>query len=457
MTIEKNQAKFNLQNVSVVEISFVKTPAVPDATFRVYKSAVPDGQAAIFKGMSIVAKDAVKKQVFGYVLVPNQADLQGDVVTKEEVEKARDTFMLNAINGLLKGAGAGAEHKLFEGIGNPVESAIDKDGSLAKSHGVAGVAGGWWMGFQCSDATWDAVEKGEFTGFSIGGFGVRTPVETEKSAAKKFFRPLQSMVEKIGQLAKGEGDAKTFNDMLTEQDIRSQLWEIFYTLEDSVFSIVSDGTVANKAQMVETTFDQAKSATMALVAILKTAEFAKSKNFAEMKSSFETMVEKIRTVINSADEGVVNKSQEGASAMAGNSETMTIEDLSKQVAGLVNVVGKISEKLNLKKDGEGEQPKPDEQKKPEEGGGAPAPEQKKPEDGKPAEGGEGGAPESTEKSMELLAKTIVKLTESVSEIVKRLQVVEKTPQPRIGEGDPNGSAAAPVVKNHAGTPFDFSH
>lgn len=118
-------------------------------------------------------KDEAKQLVYGVVLVPGLPDSQGDVISKEEIEKAAHGFLERSRQHDVHHS----EVTLASGrpIAETVESYIaPQDMTLA---GQQVVKGSWVMGVHVNDPdTWGKVQKGELDGFSIGGTGDRTPI-----------------------------------------------------------------------------------------------------------------------------------------------------------------------------------------------------------------------------------------------------------------------------------------
>lgn len=123
--------------------------------------------------------DSKQKIVYGKALVPDREDSQGDIVSKEDVEKAAHNFLMNIqkayvelyTNGINKtdASQIGFMHTVFKGIGGfgyVVESYIDKED------------GSWVLATKVTDdKVWDMIEKGLITGYSIGGRGTRIPIK----------------------------------------------------------------------------------------------------------------------------------------------------------------------------------------------------------------------------------------------------------------------------------------
>ncbi len=265
------KAKNRLSDVDVIEMGLVDQGAVPDAKFVVLKAKdinLPEGSDILIKYVAFKAVDKVKKQVYGYCLVPILPDYQGDTITAEEVEKAAHRFMQNAAVHKLKGQGTSDQHSYFDGIGYVCESTIDYHGVIGKAAGMdEGIQGGWWIGVQVeNDELWDKIEKGEKTGFSIGGTGVREPVDASKpeSAVGKVLSKITGIFEFIRK-----GDSKSFQEIYDAQQVNDDLWDMFFALNDSIRSIVEDSDVTDKVAAISSTIEQFRAAIIAYVSIIK--------------------------------------------------------------------------------------------------------------------------------------------------------------------------------------------
>lgn len=264
MPKQNTKALNKLSDLSIDDLTLCKNPAVPIAGIQVRKSEdIPAGKIAFNRSFTFKSTDPAKKQVFLYYLEPNVADLQGDIISPEDVEKACHSFMKNLADGNAKGKGVGVEHSLFKDVGYPIQSAMDYDGSIGKAAGAANpVPGGWWVGIQCTDAVWELVEKGELTGGSIGGTGLRTPIETspgDASLAKKLIRIINPVKKEGGPAA------QTFDEAVAEVDIREKLWDFFDALRESIWSIFEDDSLDNagKATKLSASIEQFKTAMVA--------------------------------------------------------------------------------------------------------------------------------------------------------------------------------------------------
>lgn len=122
----------------------------------------------LFKG-----QDEARQLVYGVVLEPDSEDTQGDVITADEIEKAAHTFLLDSRI-------VGDSHRK-----NQADTIIQADAGVVESFispvdfqmdGETIRKGSWVVAVKVHDPEmWAAIQKGEYGGFSIGGFGERVP------------------------------------------------------------------------------------------------------------------------------------------------------------------------------------------------------------------------------------------------------------------------------------------
>ena len=114
----------------------------------------------------IVAKGSDQQIVYGVVSEPNVIDLQGDRLSKSEIRAACHKFMQNSQRIGKEHSGV-AKASIIESYIAPTD--FKCNGQVVKS-------GSWVMAVKIHDpALWQAVKKGDITGFSIAGTGTRTP------------------------------------------------------------------------------------------------------------------------------------------------------------------------------------------------------------------------------------------------------------------------------------------
>lgn len=118
-----------------------------------------------------IAKADVEKQlVYGVVLTPDEVDSQDDFMTADDIEKAAHSY-------LVQSRVVGAQHEKPMNKAEVVESYIapqdmDWDGQYGPQQVKKGA---WVLGVKINDRKeWQKVLDGEYQGFSVGGYGVRT-------------------------------------------------------------------------------------------------------------------------------------------------------------------------------------------------------------------------------------------------------------------------------------------
>lgn len=118
----------------------------------------------------LVVKDAERRIVYGPVLVPDEPDSDGDVVSAERIETVAHKFVENYSNIDLQHSLKNVGH-LVESAVLPVDWPVSEDVMVPK--------GSWIMGVRVTDDdTWEAAKSGELSGFSIMALNTAT-----KSAA----------------------------------------------------------------------------------------------------------------------------------------------------------------------------------------------------------------------------------------------------------------------------------
>lgn len=118
--------------------------------------------------MTTIVKRAAQQIIYCVALEPDSVDLQNDVVSAEDIETAAHRYLRESrVVGNMHIAKAEAE--VVESYIAPVD--FDLDGQKV-------LKGSWVMAVKVHDAAlWAAIEAGEYTGISIGGSGVREPIE----------------------------------------------------------------------------------------------------------------------------------------------------------------------------------------------------------------------------------------------------------------------------------------
>lgn len=117
----------------------------------------------------IIKANSEKQIIYGVVLTPDEEDTQEDVISADEIEKTAHAYMLNS-----RVVGSGHTKTIKA---RPVESYIAPMDMTFESglYGTQKVKkGAWVLGVKVDDPKeWEKVSEGHYTGYSIGGVGIR--------------------------------------------------------------------------------------------------------------------------------------------------------------------------------------------------------------------------------------------------------------------------------------------
>ena len=140
----------------------------------------------------LLKRDEEQQIVYGVVYEPDVVDAHGDFMDTGEIEKAAHVFLKEFRN-------VDKQHDFTSKVGEVIESYIaPADFELG---GQTVTKGTWMMAVKVVDDVWQSIQKGEYTGFSLAGYGnvekaepVEAPLTKEEETffakLKKFFAPL---------------------------------------------------------------------------------------------------------------------------------------------------------------------------------------------------------------------------------------------------------------------------
>jgi len=181
---------FKLKDAKITHLSLVDKGAngVP---FAIIKSA---GKNAIQKQVQIAKVDDTKRIVIGVVYQPDTPDAHDDQMTADEIEKAAHLFMENQHTYNID-----KQHDLEADKGYVVESYIAPCDMEIGDQVI--VKGSWVAGVKVTDdETWESIQKGEITGFSMWGVGKREEIQEEEQVSKGL---LNRIAKALGLIEKG--------------------------------------------------------------------------------------------------------------------------------------------------------------------------------------------------------------------------------------------------------------
>lgn len=192
-----------------------------------------DGNAQFLTYGRILKADKEAHYITGVVYEPMVEDTQGNYMTEDEITKAAHWFAKN-------GSNVDLQHS-FE----PLEGAAVVESSVAKCDfeidGEPIRKGTWLMTVEVTDpAVFEAVEKGEITGFSMGGVGqysqedvdiakAGTLTDAKSKEGKGILKRLAGM---FGMDVVEKGAVK---DSYIGRITSENFWQAFYALQDVLF------------------------------------------------------------------------------------------------------------------------------------------------------------------------------------------------------------------------------
>lgn len=189
-----------------------------------------NGEASFSYIGAVVKADTENHYITGIVYEPMTEDAHGNYMTESEIVKAAYGFAKN-------GNKIDLQHN-FESI----DGASVVESWIAKSDTVIGETeikkGTWLMTVELSGNAdvWDAVEKGELTGFSMGGVGKYSEVDVDISPVSKSDDKETKGIFK--RLAKTLGfdvvEKGAVSDKFKEKTQSTLFWNAWYALQETL-------------------------------------------------------------------------------------------------------------------------------------------------------------------------------------------------------------------------------
>ena len=189
------------------------------------------GQASFTTYGRIVKTDSDNHYVTGIVYEPMEEDSHGNYMTAEEITKAAYWYAKN-------GDKVDIQHS-FE----PLDNAAVVENWVAKADFKLGdeviKEGTWLMTVEVTDeGVWESIEKGEITGFSMGGLGNYSEEDVELDSVSK----QQETSEKKGlikQLAAALGlnvvEKGAMAELYEQRSKGTLFWNAFNSLEEILY------------------------------------------------------------------------------------------------------------------------------------------------------------------------------------------------------------------------------
>lgn len=220
--------------ISDAKIQFVSLvdKAANKRQFLVTKSETGDGTAQFSTLGRILKVDEATHYVTGIVYEPLVEDAHSNFMTEAEIQKAAYWFAKN-------GDKVDLQHS-FEAV----DGVSVVENYLAPCDMQVGdtpiVKGTWLMTAEVTNPdVWAAVQKGEITGFSMGGVGKYSEEDVDLSEVSKGASDAPEKVGLFKRLAEHLGfsvvQKGAMLEAYDESVKRSSFWNAFYTLEDLLY------------------------------------------------------------------------------------------------------------------------------------------------------------------------------------------------------------------------------
>lgn len=190
-----------------------------------------DGGKATFTTYGrIIKADADNHYVTGIVYEPMEEDSHGNYMIEEEITKAAYWFAKN-------GDKVDLQHS-FE----PLDGATVVENWIAKADfdidGETVKKGTWLMTVEVSDeSVWEGIEKGNITGFSMGGLGNYSEEDTNlDSVSKQETNTKKGLLKQLAQaLGLNPVEKGAMAELYEERSKGSLFWNAFNSLENVLY------------------------------------------------------------------------------------------------------------------------------------------------------------------------------------------------------------------------------
>lgn len=336
--------KRKLKNLQVSHVSYVNAGANKREFFLTKSDEKPNFEKEV---RVIKSEDEEKRLVYGIVYEPGVLDSHNDFADESTIEKAAHEFML-------KYRQIDKDHDFQAGVGEVVESYIAP--ADMEVNGETITKGTWILVTKATEEVWEAIQKGDYKGYSLAGIAETEVIEeevtkTEEKQIKSFFQLVKGFFSGEN-VQKGEVRDK-FNQNKHRRDVNAS----FSALEDTFYQSLWNAPTADAIDL-----DRIEAAALEFVEIineLKDTEAVvkvwEEKPVVSLAEEVEKAAKKISVPnmgdIDAAIESLTNlktrvtPSMEGAES-EGNNMEFNQEQLEKTLTSAVEkAVGPIKEEL----------------------------------------------------------------------------------------------------------------
>jgi len=183
-----------------------------------------DGQAQFSTVGKILKTDTDTHYITGIVYEPLTEDAHGNYMTEAEIRKAAYWFAKN-------GDKVDLQHSFEQADGLSVVETYVSPADM-EIEGMPVIKGTWLMTVEVqNDEVWDKVQKGEVTGFSMGGMGKYSETETDLSETVEKCGILKRLAGFLGVDTVEKGEVKDRYDKTRKN---RNFWAALSALEDTL-------------------------------------------------------------------------------------------------------------------------------------------------------------------------------------------------------------------------------
>ena len=217
-----------IKGLEVQFVSYVKKGANKKKFFIVKSKDKKDlPESNVIKQVEIIvaknnSSDTEKSPhlIYGVVTEPDILDTDNQLMSADEIKKTAHGFLKNyrQIDG---------EHNKIPGAGELVESYVALADMEIESKLIQ--KGSWIIATEPDEETWNLIEKGEYTGYSLYGFAkemIELDVELETEEKQTVWKSLKNLF----------GIKKDFNSELKNSD-NNDFWHLFRVFENAIWTI----------------------------------------------------------------------------------------------------------------------------------------------------------------------------------------------------------------------------
>ncbi len=348
--------------ISNARISFVSLVDKAANKHKFLLTKAENGAANFTSTGRIVKKDSDSHFVTGIVYEPMAEDTDGNYMTESEITKAAHWFMKND-------GDVDLQHcfKKAKGV-EVVESYVAKADMEIEGQNIA--KGTWLMTMEVTDGdTWEAIEKGDITGFSMGGVGEYSDEDVELEDVEKSDEPkglLRKLAKALGMEVVEKGKVKDTFQRRSKSDnfftawgcLRDALEGNFYNTEKGVWEW---GLTSNEAEVSEALTEFNEIVTGILTSgnvsksLKKHLEKAENQIMKEGKSLSKKNLDALAGIRDTLNTFLSDYEEESTKTVKKEVEDMTAKEVAKMVEDAVEkAVKPITEQVDAIVKAEGE-------------------------------------------------------------------------------------------------------